>query len=206
MKTNRQTGFTLLEILVALAVFAILATITSTAMYHAFTTRTRVTTQADHMNELQLAISLIQQDTLQIVDRSVRGNNLHQFPPFTGLSHYVEFTRGGFVNPENQSQNSSLKRIAFRCQDDKLIRRSRDMIDSPNRSHYQDKVLLTHLKKCHLSYLAHNRQQLTEWQAYALKQNQNNESLPAAIQLNITMGNQGNSSLLFIIPEARHAV
>ena len=37
---KKLNGFTLIEILIALAVFAILATITTSVLYNAFTTRT----------------------------------------------------------------------------------------------------------------------------------------------------------------------
>ncbi|NYQ85965.1 GspJ family T2SS minor pseudopilin variant LspJ, partial [Escherichia coli] len=67
----KNKGFTLIEILIALTVFAILATITSSTLYYAFNTRTRVNAQAERLNALQLAISIIQQDTSQTVERAI---------------------------------------------------------------------------------------------------------------------------------------
>ena len=202
---KRHNGFTLLEILIALSVFAILATITSSAMFHAFNTRTRVTVQADRLNQLQLAMALIRRDTQQIVERPVRGNELHLFPAFTGQTNYIEFTRGGDVNPTENTSRSTLKRIAYLCQNGRLIRRSWEALDTPIRSQFQDKPLLNNLTRCHFAYLAHNQQILPEWRENALKQDQRQETLPTAIQLILNLKDWGNMSLLFIIPEALYA-
>ena len=139
-------GYTLIEIMVALAVFAILATLTATSMYHAFNTRARVSAQADQLNTLQLALMVVGRDVEQIISRSVRGNDMHLFPEFVGQSQYIEFTRGGVVNPNGEEQRSTLKRIAYICSEGRLVRRSWEQMDSPERSRYQDKVLLENLK------------------------------------------------------------
>ena len=198
-------GFTLLEILIALSVFAILATITSSAMFHAFNTRAKVSAQSARLSDLQLTMALIRRDTLQIVERSVRGNELHLFPPFTGQSNFIEFTRGGEVNPLGSAKRSTLKRVAYLCRKNQFIRRSWDVLDTPSRSQHQDKILLDNLNECSFAYLAHNQQILPEWHEYALKQDQRQETLPTAIQFTFNLTDWGNMSLLFILPSAFYA-
>ncbi len=199
MKINR--GYTLIEVMVALAVFAILAAITSQALYHAFDTRARVNQQASQLNELQLAMTLLMRDTQQMVERPVRGNEMHLFPPFVGQPQYVEFTRGGLVNPQGKERRSTLKRVAYLCEGLTLVRRTWENLDSLNRKQYQDKIVLDNLKECSFAYLSQARQLLPEWREYAIQQNQKKETLPIAIQLTLTP-HWGNMSLLFIIPEA----
>lgn len=207
MITNRQHahGFTLLEIMIALAVFAILATITSTALYNAFNIQARITTQASHINALQLAITFIKRDTEQMLARAIHGNEMHVFPPFIGQSHHLEFTRSGFVNPDATQPRSALTRVAFLCKKSQLIRRSWAMLDIPERKLYQDHVLLDNLDQCSFAYLAHNRQILSTWQAYAVQQNQRSETLPTAIQLSLKTQRGENMILLFIVPVALYA-
>ena len=198
-------GYTLIEIMIALMVFAILSTITARAMYHAFDTRARVNVQANELNTVQLALMLITRDTEQVVERAVRGSDLRTYPPFVGRSTYIEFTRGGLVNPNGLEPRSTLQRIAYVCSGKKLIRRSWDSLDTPTRSQHQDKILLDNLDECKFAFLANNRQVLPEWRAYALQQNQKNETLPIAIQFTLTLHDWGNMSLLFAIPEALYA-
>lgn len=190
---KRVYGFTLIEILIALAVFAILATITSSAIYHAFNTRARVTLQADRLSALQLAIAILHRDTQQIVARSVRGNKLNISRPFVGQPHYFEFTRGGHANPNGLERRSTLTREAFLCHDSQLIRRRWDTLDGPSRSLYQDRILLDNLTKCQFAYLAQNQQMLPDWKA---------ATLPAAIQLSANVTNWGKISLLFMVKGA----
>ena len=198
-------GFTLLEIMIALMVFAILSSITASAMYHAFDTRARVNRQANQLNVIQLALTLIARDTEQIVERSVNGENMRVFPPFVGEGNYVEFTRGGLVNPNGVIARSTLIRIAYVCKGKKLIRRTWDRLDSPSRSSYQDRIIFENLDACKFAYLAKNQQVLPEWREYAIQQNQKKETLPTAIQFSLTVNGWGNMSLLFPIPEALYA-
>lgn len=203
MRINR--GYTLIEVMVALAVFAILAAITSQALYHAFDTRARVNVQANQLNDIQLAIALLSRDTEQVIDRSIRGNEMHLFPPFIGQPHYFEFTRDGLVNPGGVELRSTLKRIAFLCMGKKLVRRSWESLDTPSRKNYRDKILLNNLDECSFAYLTNARQILTEWREYAVQQNQKKETLPLAIQVNLNIHNWGKMSLLFAVPEALYA-
>lgn len=202
---STSKAYTLIEIMIALAVFAVLATITSTAMYHAFNTRARVNVQADKLNALQLALALIARDTSQVVERGVRGNEMHVFPAFVGKESYLEFTRSGFVNPDNTEQRSTLKRVAYSCKGGSLSRRSWETLDSPLRDVSHDKLLLTNLDECSFAYLTRSRQVLAEWHENAVQQNQKKESLPMAIQFTLTVHDWGNMSLLFMIPEALYA-
>jgi general secretion pathway protein J len=200
-----QKGFTLIEILIALTVFAILASITSSTLYYAFNTRARVNEQSERLSTLQLAISLLQQDISQVVERAIRGDEMRLFPIFVGRPDYMEFTRDGDVNPGSIEKRSTLKRIAYVCQEGELLRRTWDSLDPANRNKHADKLLIDNLTACHFGYLNQNVQVFPEWRADAVNQNQNKESLPKAVQVNLTLRNQGEINLLFTIPEALYA-
>lgn len=199
-------GFTLIEILIALTVFAIMATITSSTLYYAFNTRTRVNAQADRLNEIQMAVSIAQQDITQIISRGIRGNEMRLFPVLVGQKHYLEFTRGGYQNPSNSEKRSTLKRVGWVCVDGNLVRRTWTSLDPVDRNIYHDKLLLRDLKSCHFNYLNQNLQVLTEWREQQNDQNATQtENLPKAIQINVVIQEWGEINLLFIIPGAVYA-
>ncbi len=202
---KRSDGYTLIEVMIALLIFAILSAITGSAMYRAFDTRERVSTQANQLNNLQLALTFLQRDTEQVIERAIHGDEMRLFPPFVGQPNYVEFTRTGAVNPGGEALKSMLKRVAYSCRDNKLIRRTWESLDAPLRTSYEDKVLLDNLETCSFAYLAANHQVLPEWREYAIQQNQKKETLPSAIQLKISVSAWGDTSMLFIIPEAVYA-
>jgi general secretion pathway protein J len=200
MKTNK--GFTLLEILIALAVFAVLAVITSSALFSTFNTRSKINTQADRLNQIQLGMSLLQRDLQQVIDREVRGNDMRTFPILVGLPKYLEVTRDGLINPGELQKRSTLKRLALVCGKDSLIRRSWLTLDTPNRTAYQDKVIFVNLTSCQFSYINQHLQTFKEWRENMVNQDQRPEPFPKAIQLNITFEDWGNMNLMFLIPEA----
>lgn len=202
---NQSKGFTLLEILIALTIFAILAAITSSILYHTFSIRARVADLADRTNTLQLAISLIQQDTLQTVERPIRSDDQQVFPAFIGQTSYLELTRDGNANPQSLEKRSTLKRVALVCNGQTLVRRTWNTLDSIDKKKFEDKVLLDELTQCNFKYLNQTLQLLEQWRDQAITQSQRKEPLPKAIQVNVTFKNWGEMNLLFIIPGAVYA-
>lgn len=198
-------GYTLIEIMIALAVFAILSVITASSMYQSFDIRSRLNIESNQLNEILVAITRIKHDTEQIIDRSIISNDLLMFPPFTGLSQSLEFSHGGIVNPNNIEARSTLQRVAYICDKSKLIRRTWGGLDIPIRNKGLDKIILTNLSECKFSYISHSKQILAEWREYAVQQNQKRESLPLAIRFNFKFKNLGSMSLDFAIPGALYA-
>lgn len=196
-------GFTLIEILIAITIFAILATLTSSILYYAFNTRERVMEQTNRLASLQLAMSLLERDAIQIINRQIRRNEMQLVSAFIGRDNYTEFTRGGLPNPDSLEKRSTLSRIGLLCQDNQLIRRSWPSLDSINKDQYSDKVLLTDLTQCKFSYLNKTLQVLSEWQESVGNQEQV-EPLPKAIQLNLTLKYWGKMSILLPIPKAEY--
>ena len=202
---TKSTGYTLLEVMIALLIFAILAGITTTALHQALTTREHVTTQANQLNELQLAIILLRRDTQQALDRSILGNETHVFAPFIGQNSYMEFSRQGSTNPNGINRQSTLQRVAYQCTTDGLVRRTWKQLDVPERAQAENKIILPNIKQCQLAYIAHNHQTLSEWRANAVRQDQKKENLPSAIQLSLSLTQWGQMTLLFAIPGGLYA-
>ena len=190
-----KKGFTLIEILIALAIFSLLASLTAYSIFYAFNTKTSVAKQAERLNNLQMALLLIERDILQIVLRTVNLKGSQVFPAFIGEPQYFEFTRGGWANPNSQEKRSQLRRVAILCQKNTLLQRTWFSLDSFERSSYEDQVLLTNLRSCQFSYLNQNLQSLSAFQP-------NQEPLPKAIQMQLRLGDWGKMSYLFIIPGA----
>lgn len=199
---RRKTGYTLIELLIALTVFAILAMLTSSAMYYAFSTRARVAAQADRLVTLQLALTLIARDTEQAVNRPIRGNDMHAFPAFVGQPAYIEFTRDGLANPNSMEKRSTLQRVALLCRDHQLVRKTWESLDPLDRNQSEEKILLTDLKECQFRYLNQTLQVLSEWHNAGSGQNQESEPLPKAMQLTLTLNDWDKLNWLSIFPKA----
>lgn len=200
MRKGLNQGFTLLEILIALTVFAILATITSTALYHIFHTRSRVNLQADRLNELQMAVSLLSRDTQQVVYRPIRSTEMRLQPAFTGQKNSMEMTRAGYTNPGALEKRSSLERVALLCEGDQLLRRSWPVLDSPHPEKFQQTVLISGVRNCHFNYLNQALELLSEWRENNSDQGPAKEPFPKAVQINFEIPEWGVFNYLLILP------
>lgn len=176
-----------------MAIFAIIASITSAVLYQSLQTEKRSNEKINLINNMQLAFALFSKDTRQIVTRSVRGNQMHLFLSFIGESDYLEFTRGGNVNPNAEEKRSTLVRIAYLCKDGNFVRRIWEQLDTPNRDNYQDHILLTNLKSCAFAYIGMHQNVVPTWYQYTSnKKNQISYSpLPEAIQLTLNCAMMG---------------
>lgn len=189
----KNKGFTLIEIIIAVAVFAVIASISASVLLNSLKTKQRSYSQIETINQLQLAISLFSKDSRQIVTRPVRGNHMHLFPSFIGEKDYLEFTRGGDINPNAAEQRSTLIRIAYLCKDDNLVRRIWPVLDSPDRDVYQDTTLLSNLKNCKFAYVGMHQNVMPNWYQYTTRQNNKTITtpLPEAIQLSLNLQTLG---------------
>lgn len=201
----KSKGFTLIEIIIALAIFATIAVITSSVLYQSFQIKERVTIQSTRINSLQFAIALIQRDIDQLVQRSVRGNQMHLFPAFIGQSTYLEFTRAGNVNPMSLKKRSTLQRVAYVCDNHRLIRRVWTKLDTPDRDDYKDTVLLHNLKTCSYAYMGLHLNIVPTWLRDSLiPDKEGNTPLPKAIQFTLSLNDLGRIVWLAIIPKATY--
>lgn len=197
-------GYTLLEIMVSLAIFSILAMLTSHVIYQASNIESRVTENNDFIKKIQFAATFLKQNIREATQRSIYINNMQYLPSFIGDKNFIEFSRGG-INTQTNIKESSIKRVAFICKDQNLIFKSWSVLDAFNRKKFNDLVLLTNLKSCKFGFLNHTKQILPNWQiAYTQQQNQN-DKLPIGIQLNLEFEDSGKLSLLFPIPEALYS-
>lgn len=194
-------GFTLIEILIALAVFAILSAMTALSMSHAFNTRERVSQQIDRLSEIDFSITRMNRDANQITARPVRDEQMRLKPAFIGQDNYMEFTRSGLTNPNAFEKRATLKRIAFLCNKNELVRRSFARLDSASAHAYEDKVLISHLKSCAFTYLTPQNQWSDQWLNITNTRQNTPQSLPKAVQISLRLADLGKLSLVFVIPE-----
>lgn len=197
----KNKGFTLIEILIAITVFAIIAGFTSSILSQILQIKDSSKDQIDKINNLQLVISLLSKDIKQIHERPVRGNQMHLFPSFIGQSDYLEFTRGGNVNPQALENRSTLIRVAYLCKNNNLIRRVWSVLDAPDRDIYKDTIMLNYLKKCEFSYVGMHQNIMPNWYQYTIRKDNKNitSPLPEAVQFKFNQEKIGGIKLYFKI-------
>jgi general secretion pathway protein J len=120
--TQRHSGFTLIEMLVVFAVFAIMGVVASQIVSRVLTNQQLLGERGTRLAEVQRAMQVIQRDVLQISPRSVRdllGDPAQ--PLLIGADGLMEFTRAGWRNPLAQHR-AQLQRVAYIMRDGSLFR------------------------------------------------------------------------------------
>ncbi len=110
----RVRGFTLLELLVAISVFSVIALGAYQLLRTVIDSHDRVRATSEGYVSLNLAFGTLQRDFNQFSARAVRDGYGEPLPPivFDHEDMAVEFTRNGWSNPAGLPR-SSLQRVAY---------------------------------------------------------------------------------------------
>lgn len=184
------SGFTLMELLVALFVFALLAGFAFRAVTALTAAEQDVKTQMRALSELQRAVLFWERDIRQIVDRPVQqGFDLQKAAVLLpeGSGGVLEFTRGG--HPDYLEQvRSSLQRVRYEVTDDGvLLRKSWNIVDHVSDAEPLGMPLLKGVEAVSVAFLENG-----EWGVEMADPSVDDEgkalkkALPAAIAVTLT--------------------
>jgi general secretion pathway protein J len=121
-------GFSLIELLVALAVFAAMAALAYGGLDSIVRSRSELVRQQEEFRSLTRSVALLDRDLRQAAARPVRGNYGETQPALAGASERIEFTRAGFANPQAEVR-ANLERIGYALEGDALLRVSYAVLD-----------------------------------------------------------------------------
>jgi general secretion pathway protein J len=138
-------GFTLLEVMVALAIFAVLGLMSSQMLTRIIKIHDVAITRGDQLGELQRAMQIMQRDVLEMTFRSVRDEMGDPIPVIrVGTDIVLELTRSGWRNPLGQ-RRSELQRVAYQVKDETLMRYYWNVLDRAEDSVPEAQELLHHV-------------------------------------------------------------
>ena len=117
-------GFTLVELLVAVAVFAVLATTAYQGLDSVLVARDRGSRQAELLEAMQRTLNQLSEDLQQVSDRPVRDELGDPQAPFKlddDGETLMQFTRAGWINPAGLPR-SELQRVVYKLIEGVLYR------------------------------------------------------------------------------------
>ena len=209
----RGEGFTLVEVLIALAITTFVSTIAYTSLSAAIVGVEQTREVANRTYEINRAMMIITRDLRQFVARPIRDEFGETEPAVTGgtaARFPLSFTRSGWHNP-NALVRSSLQRVAYRLEDEDLYRDSWVVLDRAGDSEPRSVLLLEGVEYLEVGFLATLDELETDgdgrtldtrnWRDNWVTQGVG-ESLapPVALELRLTLPDLGEVSRLYALP------
>ncbi|AMO71361.1 type II secretion system minor pseudopilin GspJ [Sphingorhabdus sp. M41] len=178
-KSCNRNGFTLVEMMVALFIFAMLS-VAGVIMLRTAVDSDEITAKnLGKMAEMQRFVSLMEADLSQALPRTSRDDRGDRTPAFGSEAGgaepaFLKFTRGGQSNINGQAR-SNLERIEYRLTDGNLERWRYRMTDGGKID--QPAVLISQITSLDLRFRDKRGQWSSRWEAERLA------DLPRAIEI-----------------------
>jgi general secretion pathway protein J len=197
-----MAGFTLLELLVAVAIFAVIGAMAYGGLQNVMDQQQQTTLHAERLKGLQLAYRILQRDLEQIVDRSIRNEFGDPVDALVGGSGFngVELSRAGHPNPAGFLR-SEIQRVAYIPDQDRLLRRSWRVLDRAQDSQPDEQVLVENMVEFAMRFLDENQEWQENWPPLTAS-GSGPVGLPLAVEVKLELEDVGALSWLFRVPGA----
>jgi general secretion pathway protein J len=201
---KHESGFTLIELLIALLVFSIMSVMAYAGLNSVLDIKAQTEKQAAKLVELQTAFTFIGRDFEQIISRGVRDPLGGLLPALTHEGNdgeFVEFTRAGFRNPAMESR-STLLRVAYKLDDEELVRRIWKVLDKGVNSEPVDRIMATGITEQKIEFLNKDTQSQNNWSSFwpLDRGEKDQDTLPQAIRLTLQVEGVGEIIRIFRVP------
>lgn len=203
---RRHAGFTLVEILVAMAIAAILATMAFSAMNEAMQNRERIREAQERLVGLQFMMRSLVQDFSQLAPRPVRMPIGEDYEAAvlgrSGASAEVVLTRAGWTNPAGLSR-SSLQRVRYQVRDGVLYRDYWLALDAQLEPEPVQRALIDGVEAFTIRYMNDGRQWQDNWpppQPNAGDQMRYKRWRPVAVEITLRLRDWGTITRIVEVP------
>ncbi len=208
-----QQGFTLVEVLIAMAITAFVATVAYTGLSTVITGMESTRENAQRSYEVSRAWMIITRDLRQFTNRPVRDEFGELEPALQGgpvARFALSLTRGGWHNP-NALLRSNLQRVNYRVEDNALWRDSYPVLDRAGDTEPASVILLSDVDDLRLLFLGSvdtaggtginldTRQWPDNW-VVDTRQPGATLAPPAALQVTLQLADWGEMTRLYVLP------
>jgi general secretion pathway protein J len=199
----RQRAFTLVELLVAMAVFAVFAVLAYGGLQSVIRQKAISERSMARLTEVQRAIRTFSTDIEELNPRPVRNSIGDAQEPALEAGPRAEFplelTRGGWSNPLG-APRPTLQRVAYLIQDDKLVRLQWNVLDRTLANEPVRWDLLTGVKRLGIRFLDPDRQWHDDWPPEGLDELTRLRLQPIAAEITLELNDWGTVTRLLEVP------
>ncbi|MGV6801441.1 MAG: type II secretion system minor pseudopilin GspJ [bacterium] len=163
----KQRGLTLIEVMVALAIFAIISSACVLILRLTIDSHRQLQSSSTRMGEIMIMRSMLKSDLLQIADRVGRDENGMRMPgPVAGGNYLalggprqdengrllLAFIHYGNINPADMLNRSELEYVEYLVKDEQLIRRSWAWPDRQENTPITTRILMQQVSEIEIEF------------------------------------------------------
>lgn len=198
----RRQGFTLIEVLVAMAMFSLVAALAYGTLNQTLLSADILAERMDRLQALQRTVRMLSDDLQQLAPRPVRdelGDNLTPAMSTnfqTGFA--IELTRSGWNNPMVLPR-STLQRAAYRIEDDELLRYHWNVLDRTLSNEPIVVALLDGVESIQFRFFQGGGDAIEQWPPLSNAGPGNARLRPQGVEFVLTLEDEGEISRLIEI-------
>lgn len=209
--TTHSRGFTLLEVLVALAIFAIIGTVAFSAVQRGVDTTERLAEQRRFWQDLDAAFRLLAQDLEMAIARAPRIPGQQGLRAFEGYGRgrpgrggeLLRLTRAG-VTSVREGPVSPYRRVTYRIEEGRLYRGAWHRLDVSVRREPREAQLLRGIEDHRIEYWQDEGQRwIGQWPRRLATGDGDEPGLPEAVRLRLDFGDRGAFQRIFLVGPVR---
>ncbi|MCI0917381.1 type II secretion system minor pseudopilin GspJ [Pseudomonas stutzeri] len=209
MMRRAPSGFTLLELLIAIALFALLGLATYRMLESVLRSDEVVRAQEIQLRQLSRAVWRLEQDLIQAVPRPVRDGYGDEQNAFIGQlagaagGASLELTRSGWRNPTGM-RRANLQRVRWQLAGDTLERLYWVVLDRDLDSELRVQKVLDDVSALRIRYLDANGSWQEEWPPFEFGRGDPDEQarrMPVAVEVSFDHQRYGTITRLLRLPD-----
>ena len=189
-----SAGLTLIELLVAVFVFAVMISVTYQTLDRILQNSSFLTQQMDRVQDIQLAMRFLESDILQMAPRPVRDElgeqTIGALQSNLSSQFALELTRSGWTNPAGLNR-STMQRVAYQLVDGELVRYHWYVLDRTFTNQPVQTVLLDDVDAIVFRYLLETGEWAEQWPPPQAAVGLNPRNRPRAVEIRLALPDEG---------------